>query len=499
MDAVVRVLIWLVVLWLILRLVQGRDVALAALAVHGGGQTAQAASFPTKEECVAGSRTFPNRAAVWRHINGVRDWADAKRRIVDTYTPVKKSAAATGVLEHLPSVEHRIAAARNGKAALERTLRWLYDTHKVGVFVRVRDGRIVEYCPFNNPAYRNAMAGALAKDRGIPKLARAMADRPVMWCQYWPQDAGHWKGGERLPAYYNEFRWWWEEAARSRRLADCDFFVNYKDQLVAPEPGRSSYPHLPAEAQALTTRPPGAFVPILSQSTAPGFQDVPFVTADDITRVSERSFPSTCFDHYHGLDKRPLVPWEDRDPRALFRGSATGCGTTPATNPRLGVVALSRDPKVAPLLDVGLTGRRSTQKHYYAEGRAQPRPKKTKISGRVPFGDHGKYRVLLDLDGNVLAYRLSALFAFGSVVVRTASRFSPWFADLLVSAGPDANCQVADEVADLAPILERLRDDPARAEKIGAAGRALFDEKLGRDALLDYTEALTRAFSALPN
>lgn len=501
MDSVLRVLVFIAVLCLAIWALGPKTAALGG-AILGGGMCPKPLSFPDKPTCEDKKLFFRDRGKMWRYVGGPLNWAEAKARIVDTYTPVRAARQKTSLLM-LPSVAKRAASCRNGRAALERTLRWIFDTHKTGLFIRIRGGRLVEYMPFNNRAYRNPMANVLATEEPTPEkqraLAAALADRPVMWCQYWPQGGGHWKNKkEKPPAYYNEFLWWWEKAASARQLADCDLFLNTKDQLIAPEPGMPSHPQLPLAARKLTTRPAdgGAFTPVLSQCTTAGFADIPFVTADDISRSSGLSFPNICFDHYKGMADLPLTPWTERDPRALFRGSATGCGTTPRTNPRLGAVkAAASAPE---LFDVGLTGNRSTIKHYYADGSRQPRPQKGRPADRVAFTDHGKYRTLLDIDGNVLAYRLGALFAFGATVVRVAPGFNPWFADHLKTSGPEANCQVADTTADLVPVVRTLRADEKRAERIGANGRRLFDEHLTLDALLDYTEALTRAFSQLP-
>jgi hypothetical protein len=406
----------------------------------------------------------------------------------------------------LPSVRQRISLARNGKAALARTLRWFYRVHKVGIFVRVRGGRLAEYITFNNPVYKNPMAAALGQ--GNSRLATALADRPAMWCQYWPQDAGHWRATgkkEKLPTYFNEFLWWWEKAARERRLPDCDLFFNYKDQVVAPLPGRSAHPHLPPSAALQTKRLPGAFVPVLSQSAREGFADVPFLSADDITRVSGHSFPPICFGHYAGIADIPPKPWEERDPRALFRGSATGCGTTPRSNMRLGTLAVAKQHP--DLFDVGVTQHRSGAKHYFVNGVRQPRPRKFPPADRVSFSDHGNYRVLLDIDGNVLAYRIAALFAFRAAVVRVAPEFEPWFADLLQAftieddGGKSAryNCARVSDPKDLPQLLQVLGEgDGKMAREIGIRGRQLFDRYLSGEGLLDYTEALCGAFSRLP-
>jgi hypothetical protein len=476
--------------------------------VGGGRRRPQPKGYDDKETCLARRQWFPNRKAVWKYIGGVRDWAEAKARIVDTWTPVERKTGDVSVLGGLPSVKRRVARFRNGPEALERTLRWFYNSHKVGLFVRIRGGQLEEFCAFNNPAYRNPMAEELGRmgEKGPEKqeqLARALSDRPVMWCQYWPQEGGHWKRTgkkEKLPAYFNEFLWWWETAAKERDLGDCDLFLNYKDQLVAPEPGKSPHPQLPESAQALGARTGDtakAFVPVLSQSTAEGFEDVPFVTADDINRTSGICFPPSCFSHYFGLVEQEPVEWSDRDPRALFRGSATGCGTTAATNPRLEARDLGRSRP--DLLDVGITSARSALKHYYAEGALQPRPKKGGPADRVAFSDHGKYRALLDIDGNVLAYRVAALFSFGSVVVRFRPGFQPWFGDLLRPDPSDeeSNCRAVRSGDELVKVLEALAASPERAESVGARGRALFLDRLQKKNLLDYTEALTHAFSGL--
>ena len=411
-------------------------------------------------------------------------------------------------------------SVRPESGATDRTVRLVLPWHKrIGV-LRIRNGKVMTYqgAALEGKNFRSP----LSPDPEIPDLAR----RPVMQCFYHRVPDNFWArraGKDAIPdrSYVHDMVVWYrhvcdEEAARGRPIPDVDMVLSLQDRMAHPSRGRSAIPNFPPEVADRQLRPaddpPGA--PVFSQQIAEGFDDVPIPVADDISRVLRRSFPTTCYDHYFPLSEPgwKTVPWAERDPRALFRGNSTGCGTRPQSNPRLRLMTLAHqgDPSDA-LFDAGISGKTSLVKRFYWRGRREPQQKPFPAAwskGRVEFVDHGKYRVLLDVDGNVIAYRLASLFAFGSAVVRFLPAFDPWFGDLLVSGavgdrsteGPFPNYYRVDRPDELIPLLQRLATPAGsvEAERVGAAGREMFLENLGETGMRTYTAGLLRATAALP-
>jgi hypothetical protein len=412
-------------------------------------------------------------------------------------------------------------STRAGAESTVRALRHVISFHKRAVWLRIRGGRPVELRLFDLKDYVGPIDERAV--RGIPDLAR----RPVAWCIYYPVPDDFWrrrnKGVEQIKdlIYIHDIFAWHAhvckvEAAAGRPVPDTDLIFSLQDRMGLPSPGQSAVPHMPPEIADRQRRPRNdpPCAAVYSQQMRQGFDDVPVPCADDIGRVLRRAFPTTCYDHYNALDAPGFspVPWKNRDLRAVFRGATTGCGTRPRSNSRRRLMQLAHLGQPSDrLFDAGFVSVTSGMKLNHWRGRAEPpprRPPKDWMAERVPFLDHGKYRVQIDVDGNVIAFRLAALFAFGSAVVRFLPEFDPWFVDLLVSGpvgnrpaeGPHPNYYCVRRASELIPLLERLATPKgsAEAEAVGRAGRALYLEHLGEKGFVAYTAGLLAASASLP-
>ena len=205
-----------------------------------------------------------------------------------------------------------------------------------------------------------------------------------------------------------------------------EFFVNKRDAPIFSEAGSSDW-HETAERSA-----------ILSQYTdnAPKV-DISFPNLEDYRRCFPGHYFGNCKEPERGLPDPP--EWKHRRSCAIFRGGATGGGTTPETNQRLLLAHLSqrwseedliRGGRGIPLLDAKLTSWNKRQK-IGPDGmvRVIDVCALRQVWGIRDVGRHNyltwsqqaRFKYTVYLDGNVGAGRLGALLGLGFVVVAPPS------------------------------------------------------------------------------
>ena len=171
------------------------------------------------------------------------------------------------------------------------------------------------------------------------------------------------------------------------------------------------------------------------------------------------------------------VPWADRIPQALWRGSSTGYRASPDVMAldRVRLCLLARRPEAAGLLDAGLT---SLVQLAPAPEAARAEAAQLEAADLVrPFVAPERFpewRYQVDVDGNTSSWPgLMQKLLTGSPVLKVASArgWRQWYYPRL---RPWENVvPVANDLSDLLPALARLRHDDALAQRIGAAGAAL--------------------------
>ena len=219
-----------------------------------------------------------------------------------------------------------------------------------------------------------------------------------------------------------------------------DFIVNPIDQNLLRKDNKDPMFHIinpPLDNQAPFTQPFPSLIfnkicPVLSFCKHVDYLDIPIPTPDDIARVMKLYSPPWCDPQYEDLwdNNFKFADWDSRIPIAVFRGSNTGWGLSDRTNPRMKIANLSvKNPN---LLDAGITSfvarfkKVSTEKYIkrnYTKNIRKVKP--------LSYLQQTNYKYQVYIEGNVAAYRLGAMLASGSTILKVHSDYQIWFEPFL--------------------------------------------------------------------
>jgi hypothetical protein len=189
------------------------------------------------------------------------------------------------------------------------------------------------------------------------------------------------------------------------------------------------------------------------------------------------------------------VPWAQRQERLVFRGSATGAGTTAATNQRLAAAAL---PFV--WLDVGLTGWNTRWKKLALEAPLRRLTPPGPTAARLTMAQQQQYRYILYLAGHCASSRYSALLRTGCIIFKVAAPAGVpdqlWFFRYLTPWRD--HVPVAADLSDLAERYAWCQAHPAECRAMATRCRQLVRTVLSQQGLLRYCACLLRRVSRLP-
>ena len=103
---------------------------------------------------------------------------------------------------------------------------------------------------------------------------------------------------------------------------------------------------------------------------------------------------------------------------------------------------------------------------------------------RIGFLDYWRYKYLLNLDGTVAAYRLPALLAGNSVVLKQDSK---WYEHFYAELEPFVHyIPVKEDATDVMDQLQWARTYDRRAQRIARRGREYARARLGAEAIYCY-------------
>lgn len=171
------------------------------------------------------------------------------------------------------------------------------------------------------------------------------------------------------------------------------------------------------------------------------------------------------------------VPWEARDPRALWRGQTSGWHDTDGAPirhwgdlPRVRLCRLAREAAAEGLIDAGLTGvvqidDASVMHDLATQGLIVP---------RLDWRRFPRWRYAVDIDGNTNAWEgLFVKLCTASPVLKVASGlgFRQWYYDGLVPWRTFV--PVAADLSDLVETVRWLRRHDGEAQTIGRAAASL--------------------------
>jgi len=409
---------------------------------------------------------------------------------------------------------------KNDLDAVLNTLDYMYYRHKKLIYVSIRENSLKVYMQVINRRFRNPLVDFMKLDHSTERYMQENYRRkkelnpdfeipeikfndPSTWAVQnclvgnVMQINNRRNDGFEVDYFFTEMKKYLELVCRLRSIPDADFFLNVHDQIILHKEMIVPYTNIVGNRKVPISRYRGKnLAPILSFSTGDNYIDLPMVFPDDIQRLYKSIFMPKCssktdFSKFN-------IKWSDKKPTAIFRGSATGCGFTVENNPRLRLIYLARKWNIQnqDMFDVALVGgdeirfkKHASEKfvRYFIEKRVEQEPEK-----KMDIVEQSKCKYLIYVEGNVLAYRLSGMFAMGSVVVYVESEYKPWYYDLLVDK---VNCVMCQSVDDLLKTIRWCRTNDDKCKEIVRAGQELFDKYFTKKGLLDYTATLIRSMN----
>jgi hypothetical protein len=217
-------------------------------------------------------------------------------------------------------------------------------------------------------------------------------------------------------------------------------------------------------------KPP--FLPMFAYSGHQEFYDIPIPNIDEITFVKNPP-------------EIPEFSWLEKQSKAVFRGSSTGCGTSAETNQRIKISQIN-----SLNLDAGLTSLTKQLKSDPLTGISQT-PKLPLVKKLDMFKEQALYKIIVHIDGNVHAYRWLPSFLTGSLIFRVKSSYVHWLDDKF-KAGKHY-VEIKEDLSDLVQKIEEFKDSP-KAEKIALAGKKLAKKYL-QETMLEL--ALKKSITTL--
>jgi len=332
---------------------------------------------------------------------------------------------------------------------------YLFDILKKGIFVYVKNGNIKVYLPFSNAVYRNDWGKNLKTTKGDYKTVVELAEHnhydpkfvPIKYQTMIQKDPNRWYSNFcifRNTIYKNsELRFTDDEGDKSttnflelltelcyeRVIPDVCFFISPRDFPILRKDRYHPYDRLykGTTLPYLGQRYPiTETVPIFSQSITNEYEDELIPNDDDIVGL-------LC----DSKREMYLTNWESKKKMAVFRGSATGCGTTPENNPRLRLYELAK--KNSDIMDVkliGLNEKIKVDENGYVQminSKNYPRMNKEyKEMHSLSPKEQAKFKYIIHVQGHVAAFRLTRELGYGSLILKVKSDWKTWYSDQLI-------------------------------------------------------------------
>jgi hypothetical protein len=252
-------------------------------------------------------------------------------------------------------------------------------------------------------------------------------------------------------------------------VKDGLYILNLTDALMLRKDRTAPWPIL--GSASLDEKYRGKMLPIFGGSSAMGFEDITIPNYDDVRVVL-------------GYDPIPVAElnWDQKDEKVVFRGSSTGCGSNEDTNMRIKAAFLSNFPTSKeryPWLDAGITKITKNPKFDQALGLV----KVTNAYTLPPmsFGEQSTHKYILNIDGNVAAYRLLKWFQTGSLIFKVRGPYTVWYADKLVHR--KTVIEVKEDLSDLEEQYNWCLKNDAKCRKIAERAYKLSKKLLTLDSV----------------
>jgi hypothetical protein len=388
--------------------------------------------------------------------------------------------------------------------AVFNTFLYLFNKLKKGIFIRIANNKLESFIPFSNVQYKNEFADLIKVDETkfkninelinfISKLQNYQSPqiRPVS--EWFANNAlfryDYTEGDHNVLVLFDLLN----NLCSSREVPDIEFFINRRDFPQIKVDGTEPYNHIFGNIP-LKSHNYEKYAPIFSFSGNSKYADILLPTYEDWARAINQEkglvFPKTCREY----PKTTNISWKDKIEKAVFRGSSTGAGVSNGKdnipgkiNQRLAALRISSENPS--LLDVGITKwnlrpRKLENVKFLQTISPQGENKNYKPANKLSLQEQSKFKYILNLEGNVCAYRLSYELSSGSVILIAKSEWNMWFQKFLkpyIHFVP-----VREDLEDLIEKIQWCISHDKECKKIVKNANLFYESYLNSEAILDF-------------
>lgn len=396
--------------------------------------------------------------------------------------------------------------------SFRNSLKYLFFKIKFGIYVQIKQNKLLMFIPFNNQNFKNNWSNLIKLDSNISwseyikkkandinplALNHKPSGQDLQYNKYinWDSNKSKWEIDNCVldtrahrnyklinASYYYPML---EETLANRKINDVEFFINHRDFPVLKCDYTQPYEQLynsdliPLESKYANKH----FLPICSMSSSNNFVDIMLPTVDDWEIASQNIHFGMCRDQYINFENKIITNWENKIDKVIFRGATTDCGFNSETSARYLVHKLSELGEI-PELDAGIT--RLWFNDIKLANKTLNYPQRIKTVEPIPFTEMSKYKYILNIDGSVTAFRISAELAFGSVILKVDSKYKIWYLDLLE---PFVHyIPIKKDLSDLKEKIEWCKLNQDHCKSIAKAARDFYFKYINKDVMMDYIQ-----------
>ena len=377
------------------------------------------------------------------------------------------------------------------------SLKYLFFKIKFGIYVQIKSNKLTMFIPFNNQNFKNNWSHLieLGESKTWNTYNRDKAKDFDSKYINWEKNHTKWEIDNCVldnranrnyklinASYYISM---FNETLKSRKINDVEFFINHRDFPVLKNNYTQPYYHLyndesiPLEKKYQSKQ----FSPIISMSSRIGYMDIMLPTVDDWEIANQSIHHGMCRDQYINFESKIETNWDKKIDKVMFRGATTDCGYNSQTSARYLVHKLSQMKEI-PELDAGIT------KIWFNDIKLADMPlhypEKINVVEPIPFVKMSQYKYILNIDGSVTAFRISAELAFGSVILKVDSDYKIWYLDLLK---PYIHyIPIKKDLSDLKEKIEWCKENQDKCKQIGINARKFYLDYINKDKMMDYIQ-----------
>lgn len=396
--------------------------------------------------------------------------------------------------------------------AVNNTFLYLFDKFKKGIFVRIHNNKLECFIPFSNAHFYNDFSNTIRIDpkfTTVDKFIEYIGSLQNYRIRQKIKPVNEWFANNSLIRFdYTEtdnnttvLYDMLITLCKERKVPDIEFFINRRDYPHFRKDGCEPYEQIYGNKQPLKSHNYEKYSPIIGFSGNKHFADILMPTYEDWARAvyqetatsneTGKVFLRACQTYPKII---PQIPWESKIKKAVFRGSTTGTGVSNGVdgkeepvNQRLLAYVIAEKNK--DLIDYGITKwnlrPRKLYNYKYLETIAPQDPKKPYfLANRLDLQQQSEYKYILNLEGNVAAYRLSYELSSGSVILLAKSKWEMWYTRMLkpyVHYVP-----VQENLSDLTTQIIWCIKNDEKCHEIAKNAKRFYDIYLGTAGVLDF-------------